>query len=178
MSKATLLALTVAAAAVAGSLWLSLGMGLSACPLCYYQRTFAMAIVGVLTVGLFSGVRPTVALSLVCLPLAVGGWGVAAFHVSLEFRGILECPRGVFGAGSAPQQSFAVYTLLLLVLFFDLVFNLFRSAGWSWVLRGLGAIVLGGLFVLGSISSNPPPLEPKQAYDKPPETCRRPYKTP
>src|SRR5436190_2221701 len=49
-SGLTWFALLVALVAVAGSLWLSLGMNLKACPLCFYQRTFAMAVFGVLVV--------------------------------------------------------------------------------------------------------------------------------
>ena len=45
-------------------------------------------------------------------PLALGGLGVALFHVSLELRGILECPRGVLGFGSAPSQSLFAFALL------------------------------------------------------------------
>ena len=37
--------LLVALLAVTGSLWLSIGMKLKACPLCFYQRTFVMGAV-------------------------------------------------------------------------------------------------------------------------------------
>ena len=96
----TWLALLASAAAVAGTLWLSVGMGLVACPLCFYQRTFAMAALGVLVMGLLVGGRRG-PLSLLALPTAVGGLAVAGFHVALEARGTLECPRGVLGLGSA-----------------------------------------------------------------------------
>src|SRR5436309_14988321 len=89
----TWLALLVSAVAVAGSLWLSLGMGLIACPLCFYQRTFAMSAFGVLAVGLLGSERRGL-LCLLALPLAVGGLAVAGWHVSLEVRGKLECPGG------------------------------------------------------------------------------------
>jgi hypothetical protein len=42
-SVVTWLALVAALVVSAGSLWLSLGMNLVACPLCFYQRTFASA---------------------------------------------------------------------------------------------------------------------------------------
>ena len=42
----------------AGSLYLSLGMGLKACPLCFYQRTFVMAALAVLLVGRLDMCRP------------------------------------------------------------------------------------------------------------------------
>src|SRR5947209_7051199 len=52
-------ALAVAVAGLGGSLFLSLGMHLKACPLCFYQRTFAMSLVAVLGMGLLAGVaRP------------------------------------------------------------------------------------------------------------------------
>jgi disulfide bond formation protein DsbB len=41
-------ALAVSAVGTVGSLYLSLGMGLKACPLCFYQRTFMMSTAAVL----------------------------------------------------------------------------------------------------------------------------------
>src|SRR5436190_1735483 len=99
-------ALLVALAGLAGSLFLSLGMNLKACPLCFYQRTFAMSVVAVLGMGLFTGGRSG-RLGLLTLPLAVAGLGVAVFHVYLETAGKLECPQGLLGWGSAPRQSLA-----------------------------------------------------------------------
>src|SRR5262245_2466312 len=98
-------ALVVSAAALAGSLFLSLGMSLKACPLCFYQRTFAMSLVGVLGIGLLTGAGRGARLALLALPLAAAGLGVALFHVSLEVAGTLECPLGILGIGTAPQQS-------------------------------------------------------------------------
>src|SRR5438093_13276732 len=80
-------ALAVAVAGLAGSLFLSLGMNLKACPLCFYQRTFMMSLVAVLGVGLLAGAARPGRLALLALPLAVAGLGVALFHVSLELRG-------------------------------------------------------------------------------------------
>lgn len=48
-------AFVVATIALAGSLLLSLVLGLKACPLCFYQRTFIMSLVGVLGIGLLTG---------------------------------------------------------------------------------------------------------------------------
>src|SRR5262245_66543427 len=104
--------LLVAVVALAGSLWLSVGMKLKACPLCFYQRTFVMGVVAVLLVGLLAGVRPASVLSLLALPLAAGGVGVAGFHVYLEQTGKLECPDGILGLGTAPQQGLAAQALL------------------------------------------------------------------
>src|SRR5215471_10239722 len=75
-------ALAVAVAGLAGSLFLSLGLDLKACPLCFYQRTFAMSLMAVLGLGLLAGVVRPGRAALLGLPLAVAGLGVALFHVS------------------------------------------------------------------------------------------------
>src|SRR3989442_809019 len=80
-NKLTVVALVLAAVAVAGSLWLSLGMNLKPCPLCYYQRTFALAALGVLAVGLVAKIIPSNIVSLLALPVALGGLTVAGWHV-------------------------------------------------------------------------------------------------
>jgi disulfide bond formation protein DsbB len=169
------LALVASAAAVAGSLYLSIGMGLIACPLCFYQRTFAMAVFGVLSVGLLAGERRGAFLSLLALPLAVGGLAVAGYHVFLEARGTLECPEGILGLGTAPQQSLAAFVLLTLPLVVD-VAGACCGAG---VREGsprpastLAAFVLGGLFAAGCVFSAPPPKHPDKPYDEPPKVCR------
>src|SRR4051812_23864104 len=107
--------LPVALAGTAGTLYLSLGMGLVACPLCFYQRAFVMAVLGVLLVGGLAGMQRRVPLSLLALPLALGGFGVAGFHVWLEQTNKLECPLDIAGVGSAPLQSFAMFALLVLI---------------------------------------------------------------
>src|SRR5262245_49152775 len=91
----TWLAFLVSIVTVAGSLHLSLGLGLVACPLCFYQRAFAMATCTVLAVGLLTGMGRVVPLSLLALPLAVAGLSVSVFHVYLESTGKLECPKGI-----------------------------------------------------------------------------------
>src|SRR5262245_43046662 len=103
------LALVWSLAGLGGSLYLSLGMHLKACPLCFYQRTFMIS----LCVGLLIGLAlKTKFLSLLALPLATGGFGVAGFHVFLEHFGFLECPLGILEAGSAPQQSLALFAVV------------------------------------------------------------------
>src|SRR3954471_1187479 len=85
-------ALVVALAGLAGSLYLSLAMGLRACPLCFYQRTFVMSVGAVLALGLLGAAARPGRLALLALPLAIAGLTVALFHVSLELRHKLECP--------------------------------------------------------------------------------------
>jgi disulfide bond formation protein DsbB len=164
----------IATATLAGSLWLSIGMGLKACPLCFYQRTFVMGVVAVLAIGLLTGRQHWNVLNVLALPLAVGGFGVAAFHVSLELSGKLECPAGVQGIGTAPQQSLAAFAVLLLLVGAGVV----RS--WSSMpsvrIASLAGIALGGLLTWGAVASAPPlPPAPKKPYETPMDMCRPPY---
>src|SRR5438094_216025 len=75
----TWVALVVTGAGVAGSLFLSLGMELKPCPLCFYQRALMMSVFGVLGVGLLTRARYAAQLSILVLPSAVAGLGVAGF---------------------------------------------------------------------------------------------------
>src|ERR687887_446681 len=68
-------AFVVAAVGLAGSLFLSLGMNLKACPLCFYQRTFMMSLVAVLGMGLLVAAARPGRLALLALPLATAGLG-------------------------------------------------------------------------------------------------------
>jgi disulfide bond formation protein DsbB len=161
------LALVVAVGGLAGSLFLSLGMNLKACPLCFYQRTFMMSLVAVLGMGLCAGLARPGRLALLALPLAVAGLGVASFHVSLELRGKLECPAGVLGLGSSPQQSLAVFVVLAALLAVD-VWRGPAAGPLLWA--ALGGVVLGALLAVGCCIANPPPPTTPQ----PPEICRPP----
>ena len=165
-----LLATFIAAAATCGSLWLSIGMRLKACPLCFYQRTFVMTVAGMLLVGLLARIaRGT--LCLLAVPAAAAGFGVAVFHVWLELSGRLECPAGVMGFGSAPQQSAGLLGLLFVVVL---------AGAWRAVSSGVaaGAVLLGALFAWGSIASAPPlPPAPAKAYETPMDMCRPPFRS-
>ncbi len=165
-----LLATVLAAAAAAGSLWLSIGMKLKACPLCFYQRTFVMAVAGMLIAGLLARVaRGT--LCLLAVPAAAAGFGVAAFHVWLEMSGKLECPLGVMGLGTAPQQSAGLLGLLFVAVMVGA-----RRAVSS--LAAAGAVILGALMAWGSIASAPPlPPAPAKPYETPMDMCRPPFRS-
>ncbi|HMF14475.1 MAG TPA: disulfide bond formation protein B [Gemmataceae bacterium] len=156
-----------------GDQQVSLTKGLQACPLCFYQRSFAFGAFGVLLVGLFTRARRTGAIGVMALPLAIAGLGVAGWHVWLEYDGKLECPKGLQDIGTAPQQSLAALGILTLLLLFDSVRN--TSGGWFGGATILLALILGGAFAYGSIKTIgtiPPP--PKEAYEKPPTVCRPP----
>jgi disulfide bond formation protein DsbB len=171
----TWLACLVALAASAGSVYLSVGMNLRACPLCFYQRTFAFASFGVLLVGLFTGARRA-GLSLLVLPLAVAGLGVAGFHVYLEWNATLECPHGIQDIGTAPQQSLAAFALLTLILVLAILNG--GVAKGTLVVALLGTAVLGGVFAAASVISSPPmPPTPTKAYaPNSLDMCRPPYR--
>jgi disulfide bond formation protein DsbB len=164
-----LLALLVALTALAGSLYLSLGMQLKACPLCLYQRTFVMGALGVLLMGPVAGVRQPGLLSVLALPAAMGGAAVVGFHVFLEATGALECPAGVFGVGSAPQQAAAALSLLALLLAADAL-RAGRHGG------TLAALALGVVFAYADVKSAPPPKQPTAPYTDPLDVCRPPYR--
>jgi disulfide bond formation protein DsbB len=78
-------ATVVAAVATAGSLWLSLGLGLVPCRLCWYQRVLMYPLVVVLGVAALED-RPGVWRT--ALPLAALGTGVAAYHSLLQVAAV------------------------------------------------------------------------------------------
>jgi disulfide bond formation protein DsbB len=168
-SGLTLAALLVALAALVGSLLLSVALGLKACPLCFYQRTFIMGVVGVLGVGLgVRGMRPGL-LSFLALPAALGGLGVALWHNYLELVGRLECPLGVLELGTAPQQSLAAFALLVVLLMADVLRNI----------RGLGVAAIVAPILLGAVFTvavSNPQVSPgcKPDYSQPLDGCRPP----
>jgi disulfide bond formation protein DsbB len=166
--------LLVALLALAGSLWLSIGMKLKACPLCFYQRTFVMGVVAVLGIGLLTGQRHRAVLNLLALPLAIAGLGVAVFHEYLELTAKLECPAGVLGIGTAPQQSLAVLIVLLALVAVGVVRS--GKVGETHQPAMGAAIVVGLLLAWGAVASSPPmPPAPTQAYTTPLDICRPPF---
>ena len=167
-------ALAVAVAGLTGSLFLSLGMGLKACPLCFYQRTFMMSLVAVLGMGLLTGAGRSARQGVLALPLAAAGLGVALFHVWLEVTSKLECPSGLLGLGSAPQQSLAMFVLVFALLLVDVLRGSQLDTS-TWVAL-IAAVVLGALLAVGSIIANPPPpAPPTSPYAKPADVCRPPF---
>jgi hypothetical protein len=132
-----------------------------------------MSLVAVLGMGLLAGGHRDGWLPLLALPLAVAGLGVALFHVSLELRGELECPAGLLGLGSAPQQSLAIFVMLFGLLAVSAV----RSSRSSVQRIGLASgLVLGVLLAVGSCIANPPPKVPDGPYPSAPDICRPPFR--
>lgn len=170
--KTTVVSLGLALMGTAGSLFLSLGMGLKACPLCFYQRTFIMATAAVLGIGLLADRLPAdrgraALLSLVCIPLVIGGLGVASFHEYLVMTSVLECPKAIFGLGTAPAQSLAVFVVLSITVI--------MGAGRQSRMIAL-ALLLGLLMAWGAIASSPPLPAPSKSplapVKLPLDTCR------
>ena len=138
------IAATIAAfAAVAGSVYLSMGLGLIACPICLYQRGFAMATFGILVVGLATKARESGYVNLFAfLPTVIGGL-VAAVHSFLHLGGAQVCPKGLFGIGHTPEQSVVSYLLIVCCLLpglaHDVVHQRIKIAHVSWTfLLGAG----------------------------------------
>ncbi|MBI3863083.1 MAG: disulfide bond formation protein B [Planctomycetia bacterium] len=171
-------ACAVAAAGTAGSLFLSLGLGLKACPLCFYQRTFVMAAFSVGLVGLWIEPKRPGLTTLLMLPLSWAGLGVAAFHESLVMSGKLECPLALFGLGTAPAQSLTLFVLLVAVNTLAAWSGRCESARSSAAIPAV--FLFGGLLAYGSIATAPPlPPTPTAAYDpvkQPLEMCRPPFR--
>jgi disulfide bond formation protein DsbB len=171
----TAAALGAALVGVAGSLWLSMGMGLKACPLCLYQRALLMAAGATLAVGTLTAWRHSGALAVLALPATIAGLGVAAFHVSLEAAGKLECPGGVGNLGTAPQQSLGLLIVLLVLLTIAALKG--RGEGAYGVPAMALAALLGAGMAWGAVKSAPPmPGAPSAPYTQPLDMCRPPYR--
>jgi disulfide bond formation protein DsbB len=116
----------VAAASTLGALFFSEVMDLPPCTLCWYQRIAMFPLAILLPLGLFPFDARVVRYT---LPLAVLGWGVAAFQVLLVAgvipEGLKPCTRGVpcaevqvewLGFLNIPVLSLIAFTLLISLL--------------------------------------------------------------
>ena len=173
-----LLAFGVAMVGAFGSVFLSIGLGLKACPLCFYQRSFMMAAaVSLLMSCWLDGVRSTRS-CFVALPFAWAGLGVAAFHEYLVLSNKLECPPALFGWGDGPAQSLGVFCVLSAICLAGAFTNRGNSA-----MQGLMSILVASFVGVGvawaCIASAPPlPPTPAQPYDsskQPFDMCRSPF---
>lgn len=112
--------------ATLGALFFSEIMELPPCVLCWYQRIFMFPLVVVLAVGLFPFDG---ALFRFALPLAIGGWLVALFHVLLVAGVIPEairpCSQGIpcsevqlewLGFLNIPVLSFLAFSAMNVLL--------------------------------------------------------------
>ena len=159
-------ALLSALVASLGSLWLTMRMDLEPCPLCMYQRTCVLCVVGVLVVGLLLRDPAQANVGVMALAVAAVGLCVGLIHVYLEYTGKLECPAGIGGFGSAPQQALAAQAILV---FFLLIAARARPVAL------LVALLLGGLVAWLLFITGPTPKVPTERYPAPPRICRVPY---
>ncbi len=168
MSPVILVPLLVALAGTWGSLYLSIGLGLKACPLCFYQRTFMMSALAVLVMGWLADRTQGTLYGLLCVPLSVGGLSVAAFHEYLVVTDKLECPLGLLGMGTAPAQSLALFAALTIVVVWG---------AWPRIVWIAPAVLLGIVLAWGCVASAPPmPPPPTKPYDNPADVCRPPFR--
>jgi disulfide bond formation protein DsbB len=163
-------ALLAALIAALGSLWLTLGMELKACPLCLYQRACIFCVVGVLTVGMMAQERSAGLVALMGLGPAAAAVGVCGFQNYLEHVGKLECPPGIGNIGTAPQQALVAESIVLLIL---LLASLPR------LITAVISIALGAVLAALMIQTGPPlPKVPEKPYEGRFDTCRPPFVSP
>lgn len=112
----------IASASSLGALFFSEVMELPPCVLCWYQRIFMFPLVLLLPLGLFPFDRKIVRYA---LPLALGGWLIALFHLLLVSGFIPEsirpCTQGVpctevqiqwLGFVTIPLLSFVAFSAI------------------------------------------------------------------
>ncbi|KZN23281.1 disulfide bond formation protein DsbB [Haladaptatus sp. R4] len=114
----------IAAVATGGSLWLSFGLGLVPCELCWYQRILMYPLVVILGVATIEG-RPLVYRT--AFPLAVGGVLIAGYHSWIQYTGApTACSVGQISCGivqyriggiTVPNLSLTAFVLITAVLF-------------------------------------------------------------
>lgn len=133
-------AAVVASVATAGSLYLSLGLGLVPCRLCWYQRILMYPLVVVLGVGALEA-RPGVVRT--ALPLAIPGAATAAYHSWLQISPSATCSLDGSCAAvlyrvaglSVPNLSLLAFALVLAALVLVAARSPGPVIGW---LRGVG----------------------------------------
>lgn len=81
----------VALAATSGSLYFSLGLGLTPCDLCWYQRILMYPLVVVLGVA---AIEDRLNVWKTVLPLSLGGIALAAYHTYLQVAPGATCTVG------------------------------------------------------------------------------------
>lgn len=171
-------ALVVAAAGTFGSVYLSVGLGLKACPLCFYQRSFVMAALTMMLLGGFIERSRPGFVCLLSVPVVWAGMGVAVFHEDLVLTNVLECPPALLGFGTAPAQSLTMFVTLAVVVSAGAWFGRHESPR-QGACPLILAILLGTVLAWACVKSSPPlPPSPTAPYDpikQPLDTCRRPF---
>ena len=171
-------AMIVAVVGTVGSVYLSMGLGLKACPLCFYQRSFVMAVLAVQVFGWYVERSRPGLICLLSVPMAWAGMGVAVFHEYLVLTGVLECPKALFGLGTAPAQSLIVFVALAIATTWG-AWTGRKEARRQSAATFIAAILFGVALAGACVKSSPPlPPIPAAPYDpakQPLDTCRRPF---
>lgn len=115
----------IATIATAGSLYFSEVLKYTPCTLCWYQRIFMYPIALIMTIGLLNKrVQP-----IQIIVLAVLGWGVAAYHYSIQLIPTIGansfCSSGSctgryidwYGFVTIPFMALTAFTLILIGCF-------------------------------------------------------------
>jgi disulfide bond formation protein DsbB len=92
----------VAAAATAGSLWFSLGLGLVPCTLCWYQRVLMYPLAVVLGIAF---VERRTEVWKTAVPFVALGTPVAAYHTVLQITGPSATSRCTTGGCATVQYQ-------------------------------------------------------------------------
>lgn len=121
-----LAAWVVATGSSLGSLFFSEVMELPPCTLCWYQRCFMFPLALILLIGVLRSDQQSIVYA---LPIAIGGWLLAAYHVLVQTGIISEsaapCQQGIscgdvqfelFGLASIPMLSLASFTAIALLM--------------------------------------------------------------
>ena len=116
----------IAGVSTLGALFFSEVMDLPPCVLCWYQRIFMFPLAILLPIGLFPFDRKIIRYG---LPLALGGWLIALFHVLLAGglipESIRPCTQGVpctevqiewLGFLTIPLLSFLAFSVISALL--------------------------------------------------------------
>lgn len=160
---------------VAVCLFLTIGLGLTACPLCITQRTLVMGVFMVCTAGLALARTHPGTSCFLALPLAFAGLGVAGYHQYLVVAGILECPPGLLGMATLPAQSFALFALLTGTMIAGARGALAGRGAWSTPALVAAIGILGLLLAWGAVATSPPVPSRTTPYDpiqEPLANCR------
>lgn len=117
-------ALVQAMLAVIGSLYYSDIKGYVPCTLCWYQRIFLYPLVLIILVGI---IRVDKKLHWYVLPMAIGGWAIALYHILIQNNIITEAitPCSIvascrlnqveyFGFLTIPVMAFMSFTIIII----------------------------------------------------------------
>lgn len=110
-------ALLVAIVATSGSLYLSIGLGLTPCHLCWWQRIFMYPLVLILGVSRIYRVDKV---TFYVLPMSILGLGVSLYHSYLQLTSDALCGTGgcsailfkLFGLFSIPNLASIAFSLI------------------------------------------------------------------